>query len=160
MVKAAIKRPWIKGNAASPSHLQKLIVLQGWQGDSWSLITYCKNYKTALAANHYSGRKKPRILIVTSPIICPDRSRVPLISQSDRLLPRLIDTIIWSINSSCQNSTFLELIRLEKRAYTVIEIAKNVTCIILLNDKEISLLVHVSMKVASIGWYYMKNLWT
>lgn len=124
MVKAAIKRPWIKGNAAYPSHLQKLIVLQGWQGDSWSLITYCKNYKRALAANHYSGRKKSRILIVTSPIICPDRSRVPLISQSDRLLPRLIDTIIWSINSSCQNSTFLELIRLEKRAYTVIEIAK------------------------------------
>lgn len=94
-----------------------------WQGDSRSLITYCKNYKTALAANHYSGGKKPPILILTSPIICPDRNGpndLPvrlLTAQIDRHHNMVHQFLLSKLN-------FLRIIHLEKRAYTIIEIAK------------------------------------
>lgn len=122
-----------------------------WQGDSRSLITYCKNYKTALAANQQWRERKPSDIDPhISPIISPDRngpSDLPvrlLTAQID------IDTIIWSINSSCPNPTFLELFILKNEQIYFQRQQKSYICIILFNDKMISLMVHGRIKVVSI----------
>lgn len=122
-----------------------------WQGDSRSLITYCKNYKTALAANQQWRERKPSDIDPhISPIISPDRNGPSDLPVRLLILPRLIDTIIWSINSSCPNPTFLELFILKSKQIYFQRQQKSYICIILFNDKMISLMVHARIKVVSI----------
>lgn len=122
-----------------------------WQGDSRSLITYCKNYKTALAANQQGRERKPSDIDPhISPIISPDRngpSDLPV-----RLLTAQIDRHHNMVHQFLLSKPyFLRIIHIEKRANILLEIAKKLyICIILFNDKMISLMVHGRIKVVSI----------
>lgn len=151
MVKAAIKRPWIKGNAASPSHLQKLIVVQGGRGtlDHWSRIV--KTIKQHLLQTNSGGKENPQILILTYLPSSVLTGTVPVIFQSG-LLTAQIDRHHNMVHQFLLSKPyFLRIIHIEKRANILLEIAKKLyICIILFNDKMISLMVHGRIKVVSI----------
>lgn len=121
-----------------------------WQGDSRSLITIVKTIKQHLLQTNSGGKENPQILILTYLPSSVLTGTVPVIFQSGCLLPRLIDTIIWSINSSCPNPTFLELFILKSEQIYFQRQQKSYICIILFNDKMISLMVHGRIKVVSI----------